>query len=283
MEIPADWISEAELVAAIDVSHRNLLNWRHHDLLPTPMIRHLGVGVGSQAFYPPITIAMVRRINELRRQTRDMDEWRWRLWLDAYPIDIVRWCRQRLLNYAEIISDTGEKLFIETATRKPAKRSDPRRTFYRRLKAQGWPALMTWAVNVAIGVRPPQSLYDSASSPLAALARLLERVSLHITARRGSKFDADHPSTGVRPCGWTGSGGRFDRLPGVVILELRGAEISERRVEPSAVVDLVDEAGKIGGDVFERLVFHHVDGLDLQGFHEAFGLRIVVGITAPAH
>jgi len=173
MEIPADWISEAELAAAVDVSHRNLLNWRHHGLLPTPMIRHLGVGVGNQAFYPPITIAMVRRINELRRQTRDIDEWRWQLWLDAYPIDIIKWCRQRLLTYAEIISDIGEKRFVETATRKPAKRSDPRRTFYRRLKAQGWFALMTWAINVAIGARPPQSLFDPVSSPLASLARLL--------------------------------------------------------------------------------------------------------------
>jgi hypothetical protein len=183
MEIPADWISEAELVAAIDVSHRNLLNWRHHGLLPTPMIRHLGVGVGNQAFYPPITIAMVRRINELRRQTRDIDEWRWQLWLDAYPIDIIKWCRQRLLTYAEVISKIDEKRFVETATRKPAKRSDPRRTFYRRLKAQGWPALMTWAVNVAIGARPPQSLFDPASSPLAALARLLEPFSCRSSPR----------------------------------------------------------------------------------------------------
>ena len=54
-------------------------------------------------------------------------------------------------------------------------------------------------------------------------------------------------------------------------------------MEPLAVVDLVDEAGKIGGDVFERLVFRHVDGVDLEGFHEAFGLRAVVGITTPAH
>jgi hypothetical protein len=173
MEIPADWISEAELAAAVDVSHRNLLNWRHHGLLPTPMIRHLGVGVGNQAFYPPITIAMIRRINALRRQTRDMGEWRWQLWLEAYPIDIIKWCRQCLLTYVEVISEIDEKRFVEAATRKPAKRSDPRRTFYRRLKAQGWFALMTWAINVAIGARPPQSLFDPVSSPLASLARLL--------------------------------------------------------------------------------------------------------------
>jgi hypothetical protein len=38
------------------------------------------------------------------------------------------------------------------------------------------------------------------------------------------------PHFGVRPCGWTESSRRFDRLPGVSILELHGAEISQRRV-----------------------------------------------------
>src|SRR5208283_2855200 len=36
---------------------------------------------------------------------------------------------------------------------------------------------------------------------------------------------------GVRPCRWTGSGRGFDRLPGVLILELRRAEIAERGVQ----------------------------------------------------
>ena len=35
---------------------------------------------------------------------------------------------------------------------------------------------------------------------------------------------------GVRPHGWAGSGGGFDRMPGVLILELLRAQISERRV-----------------------------------------------------
>jgi hypothetical protein len=53
------------------------------------------------------------------------------------------------------------------------------------------------------------------------------------------------------PCGWTLSGCRFDRLPSVMVLELHWAEISKRGVEPSCVVDLVDEAREVGGDVFE--------------------------------
>src|SRR5258708_40219681 len=109
------------------------------------------------------------------------------------------------------------------------------------------------------------------------------RLASHSWVRPAAKDAEKKPSTGVRPWGWTASGGRFDRLPGVVILELRWAQISESGVQPSGVVDLVDEARKIGGHVFEGLVFHQVDGLDLQRLHKTLGLRIVVGIAASAH
>jgi hypothetical protein len=62
MDIPADWISESELAAVLGVSHakrskfhRNLLNWRHHGLLPecydglpVPMVRPLRIGPGTR-------------------------------------------------------------------------------------------------------------------------------------------------------------------------------------------------------------------------------------------
>jgi hypothetical protein len=54
-------------------------------------------------------------------------------------------------------------------------------------------------------------------------------------------------------------------------------------VESAGVVDLIDKAWKIGGDVFESLVIHQIDGLDLNGLHEALSLGIVVGITTSAH
>jgi hypothetical protein len=40
--------------------------------------------------------------------------------------------------------------------------------------------------------------------------------------------------------------GGFDRLLGVSILVLRGAQIAWRGVESAGVVNLVDEAGKVG-------------------------------------
>ena len=42
---------------------------------------------------------------------------------------------------------------------------------------------------------------------------------------------------------------RRDRVPGVLILVLRGAQIAERGVEPAGVVEPIDEAWKVGGNV----------------------------------
>src|SRR5215813_11795647 len=91
------------------------------------------------------------------------------------------------------------------------------------------------------------------------------------------KHTAQCACGGVRPWSWTGSRGGFDPLPGVVILELRGAQVAERGVQPASVVDLVNEAGKIRGDVLECFVVHKIDGFDLQRLDEAFGLGVVVG------
>src|SRR5215831_9260811 len=101
--------------------------------------------------------------------------------------------------------------------------------------------------------------------------------------RRRERLVQNWTLSGVRPWSWTGSRGGFDPLPGVVILELRGAQVAERGVQPASVVDLVNEAGKIRGDVLECFVVHKVDGFDLQRLDEAFGLGVVVGVPTPAH
>lgn len=54
-------------------------------------------------------------------------------------------------------------------------------------------------------------------------------------------------------------------------------------MEPALVVDLFDEVGKVFSDVLEGLEGHRIDRLDLQRFHEAFGLGIIVRIAAAAH
>src|SRR5262245_29694565 len=85
------------------------------------------------------------------------------------------------------------------------------------------------------------------------------------------------------PCGGQGSGCGFARLPDVLILELLWAEIAERGMEPAFVVDLLDEVGKVLGDVLEAFEGHRVDGFDLQGFHEAFRRGVVIRIAATPH
>ena len=89
--------------------------------------------------------------------------------------------------------------------------------------------------------------------------------------------------SGVRPSGRTVSGRGFDRPLGVLVLELYAAQVSERGVEPSLIVDLVDEAGKVGRDVPESFASHRVYRLHLQRLHEALGFGVVVRISAPAH
>lgn len=208
MEVPAGWISETELRAAAGVAdeekktfHRNLVNWRENGLLPrfydghqVPFVDYGGVGIGNEAWHPPITIEMVRRIDELR-QRGTMDHWLWQLWLDGYPIDIIAWCRTRLARLLPLISEDVKDLvkkdgkdpvekdgkdlipkdakdLVDFATRKPEKRSDPRRSFYRRLMARGWLGLMTWTVHIVIGRRPPESIFDPHSPLQSALARI---------------------------------------------------------------------------------------------------------------
>jgi hypothetical protein len=88
---------------------------------------------------------------------------------------------------------------------------------------------------------------------------------------------------GVRPCGWTDRVLGIARLPDVLILELRGAQIAERRMEPVFVVDLLDEVGKVLCDVVEAFEGHRVDSFDLESFHEAFRLGVVIGVTPASH
>ena len=49
-------------------------------------------------------------------------------------------------------------------------------------------------------------------------------------------------------------------------------------MEPALIVDLLDEVGKVLGDILESFERHRIDCLDLQCFHEALGLGVVVRV-----
>ena len=72
-------------------------------------------------------------------------------------------------------------------------------------------------------------------------------------------------------------------MPGVAILVLRGAQIAQRGVESASVVDLVDEAWKVGCNVLEGFIGHEIHSFDFECLHEALGLGIIIRIAAPAH
>ena len=52
------------------------------------------------------------------------------------------------------------------------------------------------------------------------------------------------------------------------------ADIAERGVQSPCVVDLIDEARKVGCDVLEGLVGHRIDGLDLSAFMKLSALAL---------
>ena len=60
---------------------------------------------------------------------------------------------------------------------------------------------------------------------------------------------------------------RFSRGAGVGHKSGRGSyEIAQGGVKSFFVVDVVDEAGRIGGKVFEVFLIGEVDGIDLKNF-----------------
>jgi hypothetical protein len=152
MPIPADWLSEGQLADALAIPadersafHNNLRNWRRRrcqGLLPAPMTRNLGIGLGNEAVYPPVILPMLRHLFKLREDGRKPDEWFWQLWLAGYPPDVVGWTeralRRLVAGLAEASASYSNEEILHKATRKPLRRSDPRRRVYSRLYRDGW-------------------------------------------------------------------------------------------------------------------------------------------------
>jgi hypothetical protein len=138
---PEGWISLQELLARTGVSERNLSEWRRLDLgVPEPNQISLGRR-GTASYYPIETVRLINRLNELRQEIRDADEWLWRLWLEDFKIDICVWVKKRLS--------------------KP-RRSDLQRLICNRVrKSADRAALISWAADIAAGRVQQASLYNA--------------------------------------------------------------------------------------------------------------------------
>src|SRR4249920_767181 len=71
-------------------------------------------------------------------------------------------------------------------------------------------------------------------------SRFMGKAMGFVTSTPASSLEQAERRSGVHPREWTRSGCGFDHLPGVLLFEPDGAPISERGMEPLAVVDLVD-------------------------------------------
>jgi hypothetical protein len=171
---PDNWLTEQELRTATGISRHSLVRLRQRGLFPKPTRVFGGRGTGSASYYPPVAVSMIRRFYELRRETRNIDECLWRLWLDGFPIDICKWADECLAPLQTALASVGniedlKKTIIERSSSTRPTRTDPRRAIYSRLRMKEDISLLQWGVDVMAGLAPAKSLHDPASPAFNAL------------------------------------------------------------------------------------------------------------------
>jgi hypothetical protein len=102
--VPSGWIELGALLAATGTDKRTLSNWRQRWLVPRPVTIPLAGGIGTASYYRPETVAIIRRVQELRRLSHDANEWLWQVWLEGYPVDITAWAKRRLDAMAALLA-----------------------------------------------------------------------------------------------------------------------------------------------------------------------------------
>jgi hypothetical protein len=159
-------LNEAALITATAISPGNLIRWRQQGLIPTIKPRHgLGRGRGTTPLeYPAVAVPTINRINELRREFKKVVEWRWRLWLEGYPVRIAPDLADTLGRFRTLVSEIRTLDDIETkipATLwKPANmsRGNALRVIFRDLSADDLRSLTTMVICLLLGIRLP--LFD---------------------------------------------------------------------------------------------------------------------------
>jgi hypothetical protein len=160
----SEQLSEAALIAKTGISRRSLIRGRQQGLIPTIAPRRgLGRGRGTTPLeYPKSAIATINRLNQLRR--RDVEEKRWLLWLEGYPVRIGPDLADTLHRFRAVASDIKTIDDIETKIPaglwKPANmpRGNPLRVILRDLSDDDVRALVTMITCVVLGIRLP--LFD---------------------------------------------------------------------------------------------------------------------------
>jgi hypothetical protein len=165
---PDGWLSEQVLISLTGVPRRRLVSWRQQDLIPRPERRFLGNHKGSVSYYPPVVLEAVRRLEILKIECRDVDEWRWRLWLEGFPSEIHKHLSDKvtgLVNLAKSV-DNFDTLEGHLKGGIHPKRETAFRFLQDRVRKQpDRNTLFTWAASLGLGMDPPAALGDP-STPL---------------------------------------------------------------------------------------------------------------------
>jgi hypothetical protein len=173
MEDMAGWLTEEQLIAETGVGHFTLDRRRREGLVPWDR-RFLDFGVGTVTVYPPIAVPMIRRLQELQQAFKGVDRWRWALWLEAYPIDIIKWHDRllRLKNRAEALAKGNIKTSVVQAVGKGRLRGKPHQPIFNHVRQwQARQAVLEWSVTVGVGSVPPASVYTPGSPAAKAFSK----------------------------------------------------------------------------------------------------------------
>lgn len=72
-------------------------------------------------------------------------------------------------------------------------------------------------------------------------------------------------------------------MAAIQFFELHRRPISQRGMQPLAIVNLFDKIGKLPFHIVETLVLPEVDLFDLQGLHETLDDGVVIGVAFSGH
>jgi hypothetical protein len=159
----AKGLSEAALIAATGISHRELTRRRQQGLILAIESRHgLGRGRSTTSLeYPLTAVATIKRLNELSQTFKDIGERRWRLWLEGKPVRIAPDLADTLGRLRAVTSQIKTLSDLETkipaSLWRPANmpRGHSLRTIFRRLSDDDLHSLTTLLICVVLGIRLP--------------------------------------------------------------------------------------------------------------------------------
>jgi hypothetical protein len=176
MEDAAGWLTEQQLIVETGEGKFTLDRLRRAGLIPWRR-RFFGLG-GSVTVYPPITVAIIRSIQVLRRKFKGIDRWHYALWADeGYPVDIVRWHAKRLLRLEKVFEKLAQgtiKTTIENVTTKGRLRRKPHQPIFVRMRQpRARQALLEWAVTIGAGLTPSASIYIPGSPAAKAFSKAI--------------------------------------------------------------------------------------------------------------